>query len=787
MQTSFFAEIRPGRIGVRRCRTNFFRKTLTCTWLCCILLCCPVLSAFTSKTYAAEKETEKPAQKLRFLTYPAYLDRQIRFCLEKGKSPQTPLSPALLHHLEYTLHLLEAIDVFLNTAPDRVPPLLTDLQRTIKSFPPDMNPIYDKILEEILLNLERRALLFRLTYDSLKENEKNPPRFERTLTEFHRIYERTSELKSYFAQFSPENVRDWDEFFVLSEFYDWLREKEEQWTSDDSRFNDEANTTIADISKDAVSHFITLRSSGSRSEDSQETIPFQDAVYLSDNANLILNRFSLPLTQKQKSFLEVPAIKEWKNELDHWREDTVHPLHLLAAMEKYELNRSISDSAQLADISNRLLRCKSQKHQQLGKVAQTIYSEPNLKLYISDVLLNHFIPKREPEFDRIHETVAGREVVGRRRTDTVVKLAFEPDPKRLKIALRVNGKVAATGRTQVRRTNITSETYATFRAVKPLELTDSGIKPSPTKVQVNNRTYLSDIQTGADGLPFLGVLVKDIAQNQFASQEDRILAESKVKIMKTVASRVNNEVDGHIYNFNRQFHEMILDPLHQIGLEMEMKGSSTTKHWLLSSWRLHCDGSLSSHTQEPETVSGAFADMKVHESALKTIIQRFDLAGKTMTVAELRQWIIEKCDHIQYSNLFGEGENDDALIAFAEKDPICVRFYDDRIEFSLALAAMKIKRRVWKNFRFVVNYTPSNDSQGNLCLVRENAYVIGQKNARTQFTLRTVITKLFPPNQTISLVPKFFENDDRFAGLTLGMCRLERGWLAIALIGKAYP
>lgn len=713
-----------------------------------ILLCCVLWSVSVSKTCAEE------TQKLRFLTYPAHLDRQIRFCLKKGTSSETPLSPLVLQQLEHTLHLLEAIDVFLNTAPDRVPPLLADLQRTIKNFPPTLNPIYEQTLEEIILNLERRALLYRLTYDSIQESETNPARFERSATEFQSVYEKTMTLKSYFEQFRAESVNDWDEFFVLSEFYDWLKEREEHWAAIGA----------------------TPEMNGK--------IPFEDAVYLSDNANLILSRFTVPLLPSQQEFIANKPIQDWKNELDRWRENTVHPLHLLAAIEKYELNRSISDSSQLADIANRLLRCKSQKHQQLGKVAQTIYSEPNIKLYISEVLLNQFVPAMDPEFDRVHDFVAGREIVGRRRTDTVVKFALVPDSNRLKLSLRVNGKVAATGQTHVRRTSITSDTYATFRAEKPLEFTLGGIKPSTVKVQVNNRTHLRDVQTGVDGLPFLGTLVRDIAQSQFASQEEQILAESKTLIMKKVASRINSEVDARVYNFNRQFQEYLIHPMYQAGMEMEMKGASTTKHWLLSSWRLHSDGSLSSHTQEPATASGAFADMKVHESALKTVIQSFDLAGKTMTVGELRQWIIEKCEHIQYSNLFGEEENDDALIAFAEKDPICVRFYDDRIEFSLALSGMKIKRRVWKNFRFVVNYTPSSDAQGNLCLVRENAYVIGQKNARTQFTLRTVITKLFPPNQTISLVPKFFETDERLAGLTLGMCRLERGWLAIAIVNK---
>jgi len=76
------------------------------------------------------------------------------------------------------------------------------------------------------------------------------------------------------------------------------------------------------------------------------------------------------------------------------------------------------------------------------------------------------------------------------------------------------------------------------------------------------------------------------------------------------------------------------------------------------------------------------------------------------------------------------------------------------------------------------------DESGNLCLVRDQGHVIGPLNARTQLALRTVFTKIFPPSRTVPLVPPMFEADERFAQLTTGMCRLENGWFALAIVEK---
>ena len=678
-------------------------------------------------------------------TYPVVLCTLVEKALEQAADSSSPLPANLKNSLEQLPPLLDAVDKAFHSNPTPIPVLLAKLKRISQEISASETPDHAVLLDNILLSLERRIVLYRLVYESLVEATTCT---NRTKADFDRIRVKTEAVENFFGQLPAPAVKNWEEYLALPAFSEQL-----EW-----------NRT----------HFTNLAP--------KDSLDREQVLDICDTANLILNRLTFSFTPEQKKFLAHPTIVQWKRELDHWQENTVHPLAFLAALEQYEQERLPSENVLLSDFSQRLCFCPNENLHQLGQLSQTFYGGPNIKFFVSEVLINHLLPSRDPEFDRVNDIIVGRRVVGNRRTDTVVKLALEPDPNRLNMSLRITGQISATGQSQVKNTKVTSDTYATFLGEKRLEWTEEGFQYVPVTVGVNNRTYLRSVKSGADGLPLLGNLVKEIARNQFASQENQITAETRMKMTRTVSSRIDAEVNERLQSFNENFRKTVLEPMDRAGLSLEKKDASTTKDWLLSSWRLASDVSLGSHTLEPETIQGAFADFKVHESAVQTAVQSFDLAGKTMSVKQLREQIAEKIGRPQFAE--EPNENDGVILFFAEKDPVSVRFQEGRIEIMLSMTAMKVNRSVWKDFRFIVNYRPTYDENGNLCLVRDQGHVIGPKNAKTQLALRTVFTKIFPPSRTVPMVPPLFETDERFAQLTTGMCRLENGWFALAIVEK---
>ena len=58
-------------------------------------------------------------------------------------------------------------------------------------------------------------------------------------------------------------------------------------------------------------------------------------------------------------------------------------------------------------------------------------------------------------------------------------------------------------------------------------------------------------------------------------------------------------------------------------------------------------------------------------------------------------------------------------------------------------------------------------------------------NIRAQIPLRGFFSKIFAPETRIPLRPKLFDRDERFAGLSTGLCRISNGWFAVSVVEEA--
>ncbi|MGL6196925.1 MAG: hypothetical protein ACRC2T_19095 [Thermoguttaceae bacterium] len=683
------------------------------------------------------------------ITYPQELHARILTLIKESEESETKLEQSTIDSLNKIITLLGEIDYSVQNAPGQLISLLLQLEAEKDLFANDKNNLFRSQIIDIQLMVERRLVILSLSAEPLaleKEETLNgisgiKPR---TVEDFNNLKLAAENLITHLSKIRNSSAEEWERYFELIDFSEIINE-------------------------------VT---------DEQTELTYEQLYGLCEYANIILQRFEGNFTKEQKRFLQSAPISKFRAELQKWADNTVTASELIAAVENYESTGRTTESGVLSEVAFRLSVCPDEKLSKLGSITREIYGGPNVKIYVSQVLVNHFLPVRDPEFVSFRDTVLGREVVGQRKTDTFVEFVLEPDPEKLCMALSINGKVAAAGKTKAAiAAKLQSDTFADYTGVKKFEWTEKGILVKPAKVAVSNKTYLRSVSTGFDGVPIIGGVAREVVRGQFEAQEDQINAESRAKIAYQVQNRINQEADKQFATFNENFNRIVNKPLENSNLVLEKKHACTTNEWLLSSWRVVSNSSLGSHTPEPETVKGAFADFKLHESALETVIQSLEIEGKTITIGELRKLIAERIDEPEFAS--EPEENDDVVFSFAEKDPIMVRFNNGRLEISLTLAAMKVNRSVWRNFRFIANYRPIVDENGDLAFQRDDDFiVIGQRNLRTQVALRTVFSKIFPLNRRYTLVPNIFKTDERFAELTTGMCRLENGWFAIAIVGK---
>ncbi|HBT78371.1 MAG TPA: hypothetical protein DEB39_15925, partial [Planctomycetaceae bacterium] len=505
---------------------------------------------------------------------------------------------------------------------------------------------------------------------------------------------------------------------------------------------------------------------------------------LRDRANKIVLRIDdAKLTPIQRRVISNPAIAAWKTELEKWTADTVDPIALLIAVEKYESSRNPAEMETLGHLATRMSRSRSEACRSLGSAVLAMYSGSNIKLYVSEVMINHFIPEQEPRTLMFRDVIARQPVVGRSLNESNVRISMIPTPDALAFSLDVSGKVATSSRSNAWITTLFSNNYARYSGQKRILWTEKGIETDPTRLSVNSRVWLQGIRTEIDNVPLFSGLVREMVRSQYEAREDQIRWESRQRVTREVRSQINKETETRFSELNRQYRESILTPMHEMGLFLENRGSSTNEHWLLASWQVRANESLGSHSPAPTTPEGSFADLKIHESALNTVLTRLALDGMTLTVGELKRLIEEK---IKRPGLLGNGEYDDALITFAPSNPVVVRFIDGKVEIQLSIALLKGEGRVFRDFGILVRYEPERNAAGTLCMTRSGViYLIGDIKPRNQIPLRATFGKIFPEKRPISLTPAIFDNDPRLYGLTTGLCRLENGWFALAVVAAA--
>lgn len=613
-------------------------------------------------------------------------------------------------------------------------------------------------LEEIQLALERRAILWRQAL--LAEMTPSVPvsrHFSKGLDELGRLNELTRNVEEFFLdERSVSNTGEqigslWCLYFDTKSFL---------------------------LELDACQ--AALSGPTRRVSTDVSTIPIPMLVSFCDRANVILSRLDENvLTEQQQAYLGTPVVFAWKEELKNWAADTVSPRFLLQEMERYEENAGMSDMEKLFRTSTRISFSQTEAFRNLGLMTHDIYGGSNVKIYVSKVLVNHLLPPSKPEVARFREVIQNQPVFGRREADFDIKMNFIPDPERLLFALDVKGSISTQSQARAFATTLFNRGLAECTAQKQIELTDQGFTLHPTQVRVEkNRLQLRNLQTDFDGIPLVSGLFRGVVQNQYEARQGGAREETRRKIVRQVKTRIDKEADERFGEFNEKYRDFLATSMTEFDLFLEKKNASTEEHWLLTSWAIRSQNSLSGNTPAPETQPGSFADVKVHESAVNAILGKLDIDGKTATVGEFRQMI---ADRFHQKDPLEPDENDDIRIGFAPYNPLTVRFVDGHVEISIAIDSLRLQGKTHRDFQVLVRYRPVVDENGKLVLQRDR--LISLVNVRAQFVLRAVFGKIFPLERPFPLTPKFLENDERFDGLITGHCRIEKGWFAIALIG----
>jgi hypothetical protein len=451
----------------------------------------------------------------------------------------------------------------------------------------------------------------------------------------------------------------------------------------------------------------------------------------------------------------------------------------LRHVELFERSGLLSDGQALADDCLRLGDSPLAGYQKLAQRMEVHYRNANVRLVVTESLMNRLMPARQPQYQYVNEEVMGRSVRGQSVTTSNVQAKMVPDPNRLRTALVVSGLVSALTTTEAGPATFYNNSESTYSAWKEVELTMQGIHMEPAAVDVDNQIELRGLETNLDGIPLFGRIAQGIARSQHEQSRPEMSEEVKNRVAARAKQQIDEETNARLSKVSRRLDEKLLHPLASLSLGPTLISAETTPVRMTMRLRVATGEQLAASTPRPQAPADSLISMQLHESTLNNMLGQLDLDGQTMSVAELRKRIADRFNRPEL--LTSRGDNEDAMIHFADQDAARVECRDGQVAMILTIVSLRKPPHVWRDFQVRALYRPSiNGRQAEL--VRDGVIqLLGDRlDTGAQLALRGVFSKTFSNKQGLNVTPEVFLKDPRLAQFGATQFVIDDGWIGLA-------
>ena len=139
-----------------------------------------------------------------------------------------------------------------------------------------------------------------------------------------------------------------------------------------------------------------------------------------------------PLSARQRQFIAKEPMAGFCEELRHWAADPLTSADVLRDIEQYEQTRLPSDARRLGGDLRSLAQSSDPQRLELARGVETHYRNANVRVSLTEDLLNRLIPAQKTEIAPVSDTLMGVPVRGQSMTSTDVALRLIPDPNRVR-------------------------------------------------------------------------------------------------------------------------------------------------------------------------------------------------------------------------------------------------------------------------------------------------------------------------------------------------------------------
>ena len=487
------------------------------------------------------------------------------------------------------------------------------------------------------------------------------------------------------------------------------------------------------------------------------------------------------LHAKHRHWLDNETVANLSDAIRPWTRTAIDYASLLNQIEHQESNSIDTVSVEIAEAVQILQHSDHETANQIADAIDVYYRNANVRVAISEQLLNRMVPSIAPKMVPIRTRMLGSRVRGVSHVNSELDIKLSPSPDRWLIELGAIGNVHTRSVGLKGPVSLKTTGDSTFIASTPIEIMPSGIKHGDVFVEATGATRLRGIQTDYDGWPLIGSLVRTMANSEYRSARPVSSRLASRRIENQVGVEIDEKLEQQIGQATNQLSQFVLGPLGALRLDPKVVDMQTTEQRLLARYRLAGDWQLGAFTPRPRAWSNSLMSVQVHQSALNNTLEQLVPRDRPRPIVDMIR---------DGAFLFGHDTmtppNDlpeDVSIQFAKTRPVTVEIEDGKLWLTLRIVKL-LRGDQLELSRFIVRaaYVPQVDGL-DAKLIREGHLSISgpRMSMRERLPIRAIFNKVLSPNVGFPLTIDALQHHPAAEGLAVSQLELREGWIAIGM------
>lgn len=486
------------------------------------------------------------------------------------------------------------------------------------------------------------------------------------------------------------------------------------------------------------------------------------------------------LSESQQRFLAQSEFEELGSHLLVWGRDAIDYRQLLSELETLEADPISRVRSQLAGSVQVLRLSREESQQQLAAALNDHYRNANLRLTISQQLIQRLLPADQVDSRPVRKKILGADTSGDSTVHTQLRVKLVPDSNAWNIGIGVAGDVVSMTRSSKGPAVFHSTSTAHIDSGRYVRLDPTGYQVTAEPTTVESQDYLRKMSTDFDGLPLIGDLARLLVREQFDQKRGLAKRITQRMIANEADAELDRRLEENLKKAERELSERLIGPLERLNLNPLVVAMSTTEDRLSIRYRVANEAQMAAHTARPRAPSDSLLSMQVHQTAINNTIDQLGLSGRLWTIPELYERLGQAFQGVKWQL---PAEMDEGVkhtrIRFADTRPASVELIDGKLRLTLRIAEFSQGDRFHIE-RFIVSstYVPAADGM-TAELIRDGVVEIVSRYDRLK--LRVIFAKIFVANPQIPLISESWAKDPRSEGLAVSQVEIRDGWLSVAI------